>query len=88
MAAALESALDLDVQLVEGHDGIYELTIDDEIVYTKRVKGWEGAPTERQIVEMAGRFLGLEPREQASSEPGTDDGQPPFCVLTETDSGE
>ena len=88
MAAALEAAFDIDVRLVEGHDGIYELTIDDDIVYTKRVKGWEGAPTERQIVEMAGRFLGLEPREQASSEPGTDDEQPPFCVLPGTNPGE
>ncbi len=69
MAAVLESSYDLEVTLVEGHDGIYDVIIDDELVYSKRARSKEDALGEAQIVELVGRFLGVEPDQPAASEP-------------------
>jgi len=61
LAAALESTYDLDVSLEVGHDGIYDVTVDGELVYTKRGRSKGEELDESQIVELVGRHLGTEP---------------------------
>lgn len=60
--ATIEAAFDIDVLSVEGHDGIYEVTVDAQVIYTNYQTCSQGFPKDWDIVEKVGRFLGLEPR--------------------------
>ena len=81
LVVAIESALDLDVELVEGHDGIYEVSVDNEVVYTNMSQCSQGFPSSDQIVEQIGRFIGVTPKRLAPPEhqPEQEDG--PACPL-------
>lgn len=81
LAAAIESALDLDVELVEGHNGIYEVSVDNEVVYTNMSQCGQGFPSADQIVEQIGRFIGVTPKRLAPSESRPEQEQSPACPL-------
>ena len=69
LAAAIESTLDLKVELIEGHDGIYEVSVDNEVVYTNMGQCSQGFPKDGQIVEQIGRLIGVTPDSRVSSSP-------------------
>lgn len=81
LATAIESALDLRVELVEGHNGIYEIALDNDVVYTNRGQCSQGFPDDIKIVELIGRSIGVTSKPQASPEPKADLEQAPACPL-------
>jgi predicted Rdx family selenoprotein len=59
LAAAIESSFGMTAELVEGHDGIYEVTLDGELVYSNQ-KGDYGFPIPQRIVDRLGVAMGVE----------------------------
>jgi hypothetical protein len=62
LAAAIESALDLEVTLVVGHDAIYEVSLDGEVVYSNMSKCGSGFPDESDIAQLIGKAIGVTPK--------------------------
>ena len=53
--AALREALGVEVELIKGSGGIFEVAVDGEVVARK---GLSGFPTEQQVVEAVRGALG------------------------------
>jgi len=87
LVAAIESALDLDVALIEGHDGIYEVSVDNEVVYTNMSQCSQGFPSSEQIVERIGQFIGVKPKHLASPESQPTQEQGAACPLPSQSPG-
>ena len=72
MAAKIESALKIKATLVEGHNGIYEISTENEVVYTNQGKCSQGFPDDEEIIDQIGRIIGV----NAAND------QAPACALT------
>ncbi len=81
LAAAIGSAFDTEVTLVEGHNGIYEVSIGYEVLYTNEGQCSQGFPSHEQIIEQIGQFIGEAPKQSPQSESRTDQDQAPSCTL-------
>ncbi|MBI9046745.1 MAG: Rdx family protein [Anaerolineaceae bacterium] len=51
MAAAIQKKFGVDVNLVEGHHGIYEIAIDGESIFSNQNKGSNGFPSNGEIFQ-------------------------------------
>jgi selT/selW/selH-like putative selenoprotein len=56
VAAALENALGIGADLIEGDDGVFEVAVDGDVVFSKKERG--GFISTPEIVEMV---TGLSP---------------------------
>jgi hypothetical protein len=56
LAAAIEAKFGLKATLNEGHNGIYEVTINGDVVYTNQGQCSQGLPTDEQIFEEIGKY--------------------------------
>jgi len=81
LAAAIESAFDLKVILVEGHNGIYEVSAGEDLIYTNQSSCSKGFPSHEHIVEQIGQFLGVVPKQNATLATETDPGQAASCAI-------
>lgn len=79
LAATIQDRYGLEARLVEGHDGIYEVRVDGEVLYTNQEPPG-GLPEEAELLTLLeGR--GAEPRGAAAAESGSDASAapPPSC---------
>lgn len=67
LAATIESAFDVKVTLVEGHNGIYEVSIGNEVLYTNGGQCSQGFPSHEQIIEQIGQFIGEAPKQSTQA---------------------
>ncbi len=84
LAASIESAFDVKAKLVEGHDGIYQVTVEDQLVYTNKGQCSQGFPKERQLLEQIGKSLGVNPKLTTFLEPKVETKEAPSCALPGT----
>jgi hypothetical protein len=90
LAAAIKSAFDLKAELVEGHDGIYEVSIEGQVIYTNSSSCSQGFPDHGEIIERVSKATGLTPAESCQERQNTDSGDcgcgcsPPTVQATDT----
>jgi hypothetical protein len=56
LAAAIEEELEIPATIVEGHNAIYEVKVDDEVIYTNHNKPGVFANREKVIEEIRTRI--------------------------------
>jgi hypothetical protein len=81
LAASIESAFNLRAGLIEGHDGIYEVSVENEIVYSNFSQCKQGGFSAEQIVEEIGQFIGVKPKQIEPSDSDANQDQAPACSL-------
>jgi hypothetical protein len=81
LAAAIESAFTIKAALIDGHNGIYKVSIDNKVVYTNEGQCCQGFPNEEQIVEQVGQFIGITPKLNTQSASVSDQERGPACPL-------
>jgi hypothetical protein len=88
LGASIESAFDIKATLVEGHNGIYEISVGNDIVYSNMSQCNNDSSGDEQIIEQLGKVIGLKPKHGFLS--STDSGQEeaPACPLPENRTGE
>ena len=62
MAVAIRASFDIEPTLVEGHSGIYEISVSGQVVYTNTNTCSTGFPSHQEIVKSIGRVTGLIPK--------------------------
>jgi hypothetical protein len=55
LADAIRDTFGITANLIEGHDGIYEVTVNSDIVYTNQGK-CSGLPTTGEVLKEIGNF--------------------------------
>lgn len=85
LVAAIESTLRIKPTLVEGHDGIYEVSLGDELIYTNQSTCAGGFPEDQAIVNQLGQHLDIQP---IISDLTTDEIEAPSCPVPETKTPE
>lgn len=88
LAAAIESAFDMEVELVEGHNGIYEVSVKNEVLYTNKGQCSQGFPRHEQIIEQIGQFIGVAPKRSTQSESQTEQDQAQSRALPNQSRGD
>ncbi|MBU8934282.1 MAG: hypothetical protein KOO62_09775 [candidate division Zixibacteria bacterium] len=81
MAATIESAFDVKVTLVKGHNGIFEVSTNNDVLYSNNSQCSQAFPSDDQIIEQIGQFIGLKPKRDMLSEPQSKQGQNPHNIL-------
>ena len=73
---------------MEGHNGIYEVSVGDDVLYINRSACSQGFPTDELIFERLGSFLGIELRAKPvpANEAGVSQG--PACSSGDGPKGE
>lgn len=86
LVAAIESAFEIKSTLIEGHNGIYEVKINDQVVYSNQSQCKEGSPGPEQIVDEIGRYIGVKPKLNNLLDVNPDQESAPACPLPGTES--
>jgi|GEM_PF-3396691 len=81
LVATIQTALELDATLVEAHNGIYEVPVDDEVIYTNKGTCSQGFPDDWEIVQRLGRSIGIEPRIVKPETIATEEESGPACPI-------
>ena len=69
LAATIENAFEVEVALIEGHDGIFEVTLDGSVVHSNNGQCSQGFPADGEIVEQLSRLMNATPK--VSEQPGS-----------------
>ena len=67
LVAAIHEGSDTPVTLVGGHNGIYEVAVDGETIYTNQGTCAAGFPSDAEIVGQIAERLGFEPAQVSSA---------------------
>lgn len=86
LAAAIKSGLDATATLVEGHDGIYEVSVENEIVYTNNSSCSQGFPSNELVVGKVGEAIGVTPAGESPSGLQADTAEGAACPIPKMSS--
>ena len=81
LVAALHAVSDTPITLVGGHDGIYEIAVDGDLIYANQGSCAQGFPSDAEVVNQIADRLGFEPPSALASTPVATSGDGPSCPL-------
>ena len=80
--AAIKSAFDKEATLIVGHNGIYEVALEQEIIHTNQNQCCgDGNLSESEIIHLIGEKLDIFPKEGFTSDLHYEEGEAPACPL-------
>jgi hypothetical protein len=80
LAATIKSEFGIDPELIEGHNGIYEVSTKNQVAYTNKSVCNSGFPGHQEIIESISRVTGLTPKRGFQEFPKIQ-GNDPVCRL-------
>jgi len=86
LVAAIKTAFGIDAELIEGHDGIYEVSAAGQVVYSNSSACKTGFPEHREIIESIAGATGLTPTTEAQGL-GGNSAQELACPFPRADEG-
>lgn len=81
LVAAIRREFGITAKLKEGHDGIYEVTVNGNLVYTNQSTCASGFPTNEDIFQEIGKYKSPLPAEEKIAYTNYEESATPFCSL-------
>ena len=80
LAATIENTFGLQAEFIEGHNGIYEIVVNDKIVYTN--KACEHPPIEEDVLAEISKYKNPLSGPKKSNNPADYAADMPYCAWT------
>jgi len=85
LVAAIESAFNINATLIEGHNGIYQVSVNNKVMYSNQGQCSQGFPDDALIIEQIGQLIGVQPEKVTQPISQLDQEQGPACSLPRQD---